>query len=103
MSGTEQVKIQKARPVGLPPVVRIQLEDSESIPPTGLFLGVNGASYMLRAGVPVNVPKTLTEILDNAVMSVPVRDPQTQQVIGYRDRKRYPYSILPPEEATETE
>jgi len=71
--------------------VRIQLEESDDIPPTGLFLGLNGKGHLLRPGEPVDVPIGIVEILDNAVMSVPQVDPQTKQVIGYRDRLRYPY------------
>jgi hypothetical protein len=77
--------------VGMPETVRIILEDNESIPPTGLFLGLNGRSYMIRPGEPVNVPTGIVEILEHAVMSVPNIHPATKQVIGYRTRHRFPF------------
>lgn len=78
--------------VGAPPErVRIRLEESENIPPTGLFVGHNGTGYMLRAGEELDVPVPVVEILSNAVTSVPVIDPQSLQVIGYRSKRMYPF------------
>ena len=90
----DRPKVQKAKPVGMPTTVRIILEENEVIPPTGLFIGHNGRGYLLRPGEPVNVPAPIIEILNNAVMSTPQMDPQTLQVIGYRERMRYPYRVL---------
>ena len=50
-------------------------------------------SWVAQAGVEFEAPDELLEILDNAVMSVPVLAPGTKQVIGYRDRKRFPYRV----------
>jgi hypothetical protein len=79
--------------------VTIILEDNEAIPPTGLFLGHNGRTFLLRAGEPVNVPSYLLGILDQAVMSIAQVDQDSGQVIGYRERMRYPYRVIrsPPE------
>lgn len=71
----------------------IQLEDSDEIPPTGQFVGVNGRSYMLRAGEPVNVPEEVIFALEDAVMSVPIVD-QNKNVVGYRDRLRIPFRYV---------
>ena len=73
------------------PRVRIILEENENIPPTGLFIGRNGVSYMLRAGEPVEVPQGVIEILDAAVESRPVIDPGSRRPTGYRNRHRFPY------------
>lgn len=71
--------------------VKIILEEHEDIPPTGLFVGHNGRGYMLRTGVEIDAPVELIEILDNAVKSAPVIDPQSRRVVGHRDQRRFPY------------
>lgn len=75
--------------------VKIVLEENDDIPPTGLFVGVNGVSYLIRAGSEVEVPESVVDVLRNAVTSMPSVDPQTGQVLGYRDRMRYPFRIVP--------
>ena|SRR5215469_6716855 len=83
-------------PPALPPVqvikrFRIILEEDPGIPPTGLFIGGNGKTYMLMAGVEASVPQEVISVLNDAVISVPTIDPSTQRVIGYRSRLRFPY------------
>lgn len=72
--------------------IRIVLEENDQIPPTGLFVGDNGVGYMLRPGEEMAVPIGVLEALDNAVVDIPVVDPQTLQVIDYRKKRQYPYS-----------
>jgi hypothetical protein len=74
--------------------VRIILEDNDSIPPTGQFFGANGRSYILRPGEEADVPPEVISILDTAVMDTPVVDPTTKQVLGYRQRLRFPYRTI---------
>lgn len=74
--------------------IRIVLEDNDQIPPSGQFIGVDGTPYMLQANVEVDVPSGLLDVLDNAVMSVPIADPATGQITGYRDRLRFPYRVV---------
>jgi hypothetical protein len=71
--------------------VEIILEENDDIPPTGLFLGLNGRGYLLSPGEKAKVPVGIVEVLENAITSTPVLDPQTKQVIGYRDRMKYPF------------
>lgn len=74
-----------------PKRVKIILEENDAIPPTGLPLQHNGRAIVIMPGEIVEIPEHYLEILDHAVMSTPTVDPQTKQVINYRDRLRYPY------------
>jgi len=87
-----EIKVQKRKPVGMPTdTVKIILEDNNDIPPTGLFVGLNGKGFLISPGVAVDVPAAVVEILEHAVVSTPVIDPQDNQVLGYRDRMKYPF------------
>jgi hypothetical protein len=98
------IKVQKqgdfvpeVRPVIKPQAVkriRIILEDNEAIPPTGLFISPNGNPYLLMPSVEADVPITVINVLNDAVTEVPVVDPMTQRVIGYRKRLRFPYQVV---------
>ena len=79
---------------GMPKRVKIWLEENDDIPPTGLPIGHNGTAYIIKPGMEVEVPEFLLEILDNAVMASPVKDPATQQVVDWRPRLRYTYRRL---------
>ena len=73
--------------------IKIRLEHSDAIPPTGQFIGVNGVGYLLLPNAEVEVPEFLLDALDNAVESVPVRNEQGA-VVGYQQRTRLPYTIV---------
>lgn len=74
--------------------VWIILDDNDEIPPGGQFIGVNGVGYQLLPGVEAFVPRAVCEVLDHAVKSIPVLDPMTKRVIGWKNRKRFPYTIV---------
>jgi hypothetical protein len=76
-----------------PKRIRIMLEDNADIPPTGQFVSVNGRTYMVQPGKWFDAPQELINVLDDAVATVPILDPNTQRVIGYRDRLRFPYRV----------
>jgi hypothetical protein len=73
---------------------KIILEDSADIPPTGLFIGHNGNSYMVLTGIEVLCPQPLLDILDDAVTTVPIIDPHTQRIVGSRTKQRFPYRLV---------
>lgn len=83
----------KSDALGADKRVRIVLEDNDQIGPSGQFFGADGKGYMLRPGEEADVPESILNILDTAVMSVPVTD-NTQTVVGYRDRLRFPYRVI---------
>lgn len=74
--------------------VRVVFEESPEIPPTGLFIQINGDPFVVVAGEEVEVPDFLLEHMDNAVMGAPVFNAQTQQVMGYRNKTRFPYRVI---------
>lgn len=73
---------------------RIVLDENELIPPTGQFFGDNGVGYILRPGEEALVPPGIIEILENATTAVAVKDPTTLEVVGYRQKRMYPFTIL---------
>lgn len=77
-----------------PKRVRIMLEENDNIPPTGQFIGVNGRGFMLRAGEEADVPIEVISVLESAVQEVPMVNPVTQQVEGYRKKLRFPFRVI---------
>lgn len=90
-SGKMEADTKKALKAAGMGVSTIVLEENENIPPTGLFIGHNGRSYMIKPGEEVDVPDFLLAVLDDAVMSAPITDSKSQKVLGYRARSKYPY------------
>jgi hypothetical protein len=75
--------------------VWIVLQESAHIPRgQGQFFGINGAGFLLKPGKKAYVPKGIVDILENAVEDIPDVDPDTLQVVGWRQRLRFPYSIV---------
>lgn len=89
MTDSPKPEVTKAK--GMPERVWIMLEESDEIPPTGLFIGHNGVGYLLRAGEPCPVPAHVLGVLDDAIAEFPITNPGTGQVTGYRKRRRYNY------------
>jgi hypothetical protein len=72
----------------------IVLDDNDEIPPGGQFIGINGVAYMLLPGIEAFVPRAICDVLDHAIKSVPVQDAVSRRIIGWKNRKRFPYSIV---------
>jgi hypothetical protein len=60
----------------------------------GQFFGINGAGFLLKPGKKAFVPQGIVDVLEAAVEDIPDVDPDTLQVVGYRQRLRFPYSIV---------
>lgn len=75
------------------PRVKIILEDNDNIAPGGQFIAVDGVPYLLQPNMEADVPVNVLDVLDHAIMSVPVTD-ENKNVIGYRDRLRFPYRVI---------
>lgn len=71
----------------------IILEESDAIPPTGQFIGINGRSFVIRPGEEVTVPESVLEVLNDAVTSTPRTD-QNGNIVDYRDKQRMPYRLI---------
>lgn len=81
-------------PVAKPmPRIKIMLEDNDNVPPGGQFISVDGVPYLLQPNMEADVPVNVLDVLDHAIMSVPVVD-ENKNVIGYRDRLRFPYRVI---------
>lgn len=73
--------------------VWITLSDNKNIARGGQFFGINGASFLLKPGKKAHVPRALTSVLDDAIEGVGITDPDTLQVVEYRQVLRYPYQV----------
>ena len=81
---------------------RIILEDSDEIPPGGQYFSIMGEkdgkpfnrNWMIQSGEEVEAPEELIGLLNASIVSIPIKNPATKQVIGYRDRQRFPYRVL---------
>ena len=80
--------------LGFQPTRRIMLDEDANIPPTGLFVSVNGYGYLLKVGVPIDAPLPVIETLNNAVVNMPLVDPDTLQYKGSRERRRFSFRYL---------
>jgi hypothetical protein len=69
--------------------VKIVLENNPKIPPVGLFVGHNGRPFLIKAGVPVEVPECVLNILDDAITATPIVE--GDEIIGFQDSMLYPY------------
>jgi hypothetical protein len=74
---------------------RVIIDQTDAIPPSGLFVAHNGRTFMIQAGVEVDVPNFIIQVLNDAIMTQAVTDPETSRVIGHRNRLRFPYRVVP--------
>lgn len=77
-----------------PARIRIILEEHLDIPPTGLFISVNGDACMIKPGRAADVLPQYVEVLNNAIMATPIVDEDTKRVVGFRDKLRFPYRLV---------
>lgn len=70
----------------------ITLHDSERVPPTGQFIGINGVGFMLLPGIRASVPVELMDVLNDAVQTEPVLNDRLQ-IDGHRSVPRLTYTF----------
>lgn len=81
-----------AAPRTVPHLRKIILDPHEDIPSRGgLYVGYNGRQFLLPTNRPVLVPQGVVNVLDDAILEVPVRDPDTLRFLGSRPAKRFQY------------
>lgn len=73
--------------------VKIILEENDEIPPGGQFFGINGTGYMVKPGVPVEVPEFIVGVIETAVITKPVLD-ENNRVVGHREVPRFPFRLV---------
>jgi hypothetical protein len=74
----------------------IILEENSNIPPTGLYLGVNGDGCLVRAGEKVHLPNRYLEVLDHAIEGVAQQNSQFQLTGATHGRQRFAYRVTTP-------
>ena len=84
-----------AEPAGEPEEKRVKiiLEEHESIPPTGQYVGVNGKGFQVMRGVEVTVPLSVVHVLENAVATRSITDDQGR-VVGQQNYHAAPFRVI---------
>ncbi len=73
-------------------IINIQLANDGE--PKKVFVSPNGRDFLIERGKDVEVPASVLEVLDNAVMGVAERDPSDENRVIMVDRKRFPYTVV---------
>ncbi len=60
---------------------------------TPVFVGVQGVSYLIPRGIPIDVPPSVVEVLNNAITDVVTQDPDSGEML-HEDVATYPFQIL---------
>lgn len=72
------------------PMVMLQIHESDTVPPDGVFVSINGHSYKIQAGAWVKVPRAVVSVLENAVEQKAIL--KEGNIVGYRNAPRYAFS-----------
>lgn len=72
----------------------INISNGNDNEPSKVFVGANGQDYLIERGRDVAVPKAVLDVLDQAVVGIPQKDPNNPDRIVISDRKRFPYTIV---------
>lgn len=88
----QQGKDTAPAPQTVPRMRKIILDPHDDIPANGgLYVGYNGRQFLLPTNRAILVPQGVISVLDDAVLQVAVRDPDTMKFIGSRPAKRFQY------------
>jgi len=86
----------------LPEKVKVIFRSTEGVGgKDDIFIGLNGQSFLIKRDEPVEVPRALLNVIDDAIMTI---YEQTESGLSKpRDIPRFPYEIVPEEVPEEEE
>ena len=71
---------------------RIIIHESAEIPKEGLFISLNGFPFLCKAGVPIDLPRPVREMLDTRITKVTQHDDNGKEYT--KDIKRINYTLV---------
>lgn len=71
---------------------RIILHQTENIPKEGQFISLNGFAYLIKAGVEIDVPRPVRQMLDTRIQTVTTQDAEGREYT--RDVPRFTYTLI---------
>jgi hypothetical protein len=75
---------------------RIVIHESPEVPREGIFIALNGYSFLAKAGVPIDLPRPVREMLDTRIKTETqmVDDGNGHMISHIRNMPRMTYSIV---------
>lgn len=72
---------------------RIVIHPSSDIPKEGIFLSLNGYSFLAKPGEEIDLPRPVRIMLDTRIKTETIQDPETKEK-RTRDIPRFTYTIV---------
>jgi len=72
---------------------RILIHQGPDVPIEGIFLSVNGFPFLAKAGVEIDIPRPVRQMLDTRIKTITEQDPMTGKNYN-RDILRFPYVLI---------
>jgi hypothetical protein len=71
---------------------RILIHETAEIPRDGLFFGLNGIQYLVKAGVEIDIPRAVRLMLDTRIRTETIKGDDGKDYT--RDLKRITYTLI---------